>query len=411
MRASYLEKIVPAYAAVIGAGKESIHAIKKAREAGLKVLALDGNKDAAGLNFGDEAFVVDIRDEKRVCYILDQYRATLRLILPVPIGRYLTITGRMNDRYGLPGVTGKAADACTDKWKFHQILSSKMLRDAKACLFRRDETHGFEVLKDMDFPCVLKPRYGSGSRGVKVYQDKDRLLQDAERLTPFEEDYILETCVAGEEYGIDGAVMSGTLSLILLRKKINTPFPHRQCVGYLAVSDEGEDHKFFEAVKEYLGKIVRVLGVDNCLIHGDIIKNSQGGPFIIEMSARPSGHYLNDTFTPLVTGIDETEAFIRYALTGDVERFSFIPLYTKRMMIRFFDFSDVKIRLLPDKFQLYERYPLRDYICRISVGERMENVVDGRIMDRGYFILEGSGEEELVMLGRKLLDEFEVEKR
>lgn len=407
----HMGKDIPAYAVVIGAGKESIHAIKKAKELGLRVLALDGDKEAGGLGYADEAFAVDIRDEALVRSILDPYRPQLRLLLPVPIGRYLTITGLMNDHYELPGVTGRAADACTDKWKFHRILNDRGLRDGKACLLKQGESHGSETLEGMDIPCILKPRYGSGSRGVRAYHDRSELGRDLERLRPFEEDYVLETCVEGQEYGIDGAVIDRTFHLILLRKKLNTPYPHRQCVGYLSVIDDGENHGFFEAVKEHIGKIVTALGVNNCLIHGDIIRDRRGLPFIIELSARPSGHYLNDRFTPLVTGVDETEEFIRYALTGTAGRFSFVPSYTKRMLIRFFDFSDVEVRSIPDEMRLYEKYPLRDYVCRLSFGERLGSVVDGRIMDRGYFILEGNGDEELLMLGRRLLGEFEVEKR
>ena len=84
-------------AAVIGASSESVYAINKAREMGLKVTALDGDANAPGLKYADASFVVDIRDNAKLAAILDEHRPDI--ILPVPIGRYLISTGAMNDRY------------------------------------------------------------------------------------------------------------------------------------------------------------------------------------------------------------------------------------------------------------------------------------------------------------------------
>ena len=48
-------------AAVIGASSESIYVINKAKELGLKVVALDGNPEAPGLKAADASFVVYVQ--------------------------------------------------------------------------------------------------------------------------------------------------------------------------------------------------------------------------------------------------------------------------------------------------------------------------------------------------------------
>ena len=68
-------------AAVIGASSESIYVINKAKELGLKVIALDGNPEAPGLKAADASFVVDIRDPQKVFEILDQNKPDI--VLPV----------------------------------------------------------------------------------------------------------------------------------------------------------------------------------------------------------------------------------------------------------------------------------------------------------------------------------------
>ena len=72
-------------AAVIGASSESIYVINKAKELGLKVIALDGNPEAPGLKAADASFVVDIRDSQKVFEILDRDGNKPDVVLPVPI--------------------------------------------------------------------------------------------------------------------------------------------------------------------------------------------------------------------------------------------------------------------------------------------------------------------------------------
>ena len=51
---------------VIGASKDAIHTIEKAKEHGIYVIALDGNPNAEGFEVADEKVVVDISDLEKV---------------------------------------------------------------------------------------------------------------------------------------------------------------------------------------------------------------------------------------------------------------------------------------------------------------------------------------------------------
>lgn len=394
-------------AAVIGAGSESIPAIHTAHELGLYVIAFDGDENASGLKEADEAFAADIRYPENLYPILDRYN--LRLVLPVPIGRCLITAGAVNDHYRLPGVSRKAADLCTDKWKFHRILQKHSLRNIRAFLLEKGLENVNLSINEIDFPCILKPRFGSGSRAVTVSQDMNCLKKELEAVLPLKEDFIIETCVEGMEYGVDGAVIGGIFYLILLRKKINTEVPYRQCVGYLSVANQAEDRAFFDCLSAYLESAIRILGVNDCLFHADMIRDKTDCPFLIELSARPSGHNLNHLFTPMVTNISGTEEFLKYSLPELGQEYHFSPQSTRQMMIRYFDLSGI-VKRVPDEAELVKRFPLRIYRCNISIGDRLENVVDGAsVMRRGYFVLEAESEERLIRLGEELLNEFIME--
>lgn len=424
-------------AVIIGASREALHTIEKAHEAGLSVTALDGNPEAEGLKAADRGLVVDISDENAV---IEAVRAEKPdFVLTVPIGRYLTASGAVNDALGLPGIGRQMAVLCTDKYRFHRKLQEQKLRDSHCyAVGGRDGMEPEELGKELAdgrfrlaYPAILKPRFGSGSRGIQMIEDQaelDRALQSmkrtpkavavptrcAERTRAMQscmpdamsvyaqqtvrsqetdsqradcEACVLEECVPGEEYGVDGAVIQGRFYLVLLRKKENTPPPARQAVGYVSVLP---GDAFRQQAENYMERVVRCLGLGECLLHADLIR-SDSGPFIIELSARPSGHNLHNLFTPLCTGIDMAEEYIKYRMG---QSWNFTPETTRQAMIHYFDLQG-RVMSVPGEEQVRQAVPsLIGWECHIKAGEELASVSDGHsLMGRGYFILEGEEQE------------------
>ena len=93
--------------------------------------------------------------------------------------------------------------------------------------------------------------------------------------------------------------------MILLRRKLLTPPPARQAVGYIAVSprESEESRRLCERVEACMTEVTDLLGLHNCLLHADLM-TEDGYVFPIELSARPSGHNLHNLFTPMATGVE-----------------------------------------------------------------------------------------------------------
>lgn len=365
-------------ALIIGASSEALHTIEKAHCHGIHVTALDGNPEAEGLQAADKALVVNISNEEET--IEAAKAACPEFVLTVPIGRYLTTVGAVNDALQLPGISRKVAVLCTDKYEFHQRLSSQGLRECRCY-----PVDGEEAEYDITYPAILKPRYGSGSRGIYFLEASCGLQNALKEVTG--EDYVLEECVAGDEYGVDGAVIDGEFYLVLLRKKENTPPPARQAVGYYSVQPSDA---FYQQVKEYLTKVISCLGLKESLFHADLIRGEKG-PFVIELSARPSGHNLHNLFTPLCTGVDMAEEYIKYR-QGQAYRFA--PEETKSMLIHYFDMEG-EVCHVPEREEAAQAAggSLVAWNCNINVGDVLAPVSDGHsVMGRGYFILEVSAD-------------------
>ena len=402
-------------AAIIGASEEALHTIEKAHEYGLTVVALDGNGKAPGLSAADKALVVDISDEEETIRAVREEKADF--VLTVPIGRYLTTIGAVNDALTLPGISKEMAVLCTDKYSFHKTLFEQGLRSCHCYGVGNhlgDETPN-DVLAEklvngelpLAFPAILKPRFGSGSRGIHMLnrrEELERALQEAEG-----ESYVLEECIEGEEYGVDGAMVGSGFQMVLLRHKRNTPPPARQAVAYFSVQPADP---FYEQVKVYMQRVTACLGLRECLLHADLIRGEDGS-FVIELSARPSGHNLHNLFTPLCTGVDVAEEYIKYRMG---KPFCFVPKQTKSMMIHYFDLQG-KVKQVPDQVQVEQtlkelhqisenglpEVSLIKWECHIIAGEALQPVSDGHsLMGRGYFILEGDDQKELALCAEKI---------
>lgn len=395
-----MNKDKPITAGIIGASSESLYAISEAGKKGIRTVAVDGNPAAPGLAHADEGHTVDLRDTSAVFDFFDNH--PVDFLLPVPVGRILTTAGAVNDRYGLPGVSRRAAELATDKWEFHTALAAQGLRKAEAVLFNKKEE--ISGISEMEFPVVVKPRFGSGSRAVKVYRSFADLEEDMADVTSFDEDYIAESCVPGTEYGVDAFIADGSFRMILLREKIITPEPYRQCVGYFAIEKNDSTEALFSRVNGLLSAAVKQLGLNNCLMHADVMDDGNES-FIIELSPRPSGHYLHNYFTRYATGFDMLSEYIAYA-TAVSSGGSYELSYTysaENMMIRYFDLLEGVVESLPDPAEIESMDSVLCYNCYMKEGDRLGKVIDGgSVMGRGFYVIKAPSIAEAMKISREI---------
>lgn len=393
-------------AGVIGASSESIYAIEEAKKRNIYTIAVDGSADAPGLAHADSSAVVDLRDIDALYRFFEQN--PVDFLLPVPVGRILIASGAVNEKLGLPGVGLHATQVSTDKWDFHQRLAEKGLRDAEARLIGSGERT--DSIEDMKFPLILKPRFGSGSRAVKSYQSYAELLDDVGSIVSEDEDFIAETCVPGTEFGADVFVVDGKQHLILLREKILTPEPYRQCVGYFAVERSADRAVLFEEVERLLQGTVETLGIDNCLMHADIMFDGEKA-FLIEVSPRPSGHYLHNYFTKYATGFDMLGKYIDYAIAS-IDGSSFDLGYdynAEGMLIKYFDLPEGIVESIPSDDDISGLEDVVCYTCNIEKGEHIGQVTDGKsVMGRGFYVVRAESLEKGLEICNKIENQFVI---
>jgi biotin carboxylase len=297
----------------VGCGPEQVAGIRAARKLGYRVVGVDGNPQAVGAAACDLFVPVDIADEAAV---IEEARLHSPVaVIPTPIGRFLTTVGAVNDALCLRGVSRETALLCTDKERFHAALvSAGYPRPWRQAFTQWSELDRVEAVRHL--PVILKPRHGSGSRGVRTARTAEELARHVAELseTAGFDAWLCEGLVEGTEFGVDGWVRDGEAHVVAIRQKTLTPEPMRQVVGYSAgVNPPAETRA---AVTEAMRQVVRAVRQSCGLFQADIIVRDDGSIHVIEFAARPPGLVMAEEMVPRLTGVDVLSAGIELVARG-----------------------------------------------------------------------------------------------
>ncbi|MDL2212318.1 ATP-grasp domain-containing protein [Erysipelotrichaceae bacterium OttesenSCG-928-M19] len=389
-------------AIVIGATNDILYGCKLLKEHNIDYYIVDGAQDAPGFKYGNNHAVIDISNEKEVIKYATENN--INFVLPVPIGRYITTWAAVNEKLGLKGLSSQAALLCTDKWLFHKTLNDNGLRNANAFLINKD--FNLTQLDKIKLPQILKPRFGSGSRGVVQIDNIEKLYECISNVIEENEDYILEDAIPGVEFGVDAMILDGNFNLVLLREKKLTPLPNRQAIAYYSKYDENKYHGLLEKATKKVKAIVKQLGINNSIMHADLMVNDKD-IFMIEISARPSGHNMHNNFTIKATDYDMLDNYIRYQMGEDI---TFDEIKVKNVCMHYFDFENVLFKKVPTESEIMEIKGVLQFKCNIKVNDSRRIISQGSdLINDGFVIIQANNREEFDKIINQVKACFEVE--
>jgi biotin carboxylase len=300
------------YALSIGAGPEQCSAIEVAKKLGYKVVAVDGNPNVPGKNIADHFYPIDPKDKKTVIAIAKKYQ--IQFVVPTPIGRIVNTVGAVNDALNLIGISEYSCNLCSDKHLLHKTIPEFTPSHKIAKGFN-------EISSSIQIPYILKPQYGSGSRGIRVLiTPSPSLIKEHLKELKDNEKTLIEEYIEGKEYGIDGIVIGTTFHLIAIRKKKLSPLPHRQEISYSIPHH-------IEGLEQTLKLVTKKLKFEDCVVHADIIITPEKQPIIIEISPRPAGYDITTKLLPKALGINLVEETINLLTNKKV---NVSPKYSKQ---------------------------------------------------------------------------------
>lgn len=299
---------------VLAAGILQVPVIRKAKEMGIYVIAADGDPDAVGLKYADEAIVVNITSEEDVLKVAREKQID-GVIHPCSEVS-MNVMGRLNDELGLSGITREQAIRATNKHLMREAFEKGNAPSPKSILTENAEDAWMHLQNDFSTDGILKPSRNSGSRGIaKVARDMDKAdfvkAYDVALNESRDKSVLIEQFIEGPEFSIEIIVWNGRVNVLTVTDKKTTGAPHFVELGHSQPSCfPAADVETLEAAA-VAG--VKALGVDNCACHAEA-KLMDGKAYLMEIGARLGGDFISTELTHLSTGIDMVAAAINVAL-------------------------------------------------------------------------------------------------
>ena len=142
---------------VIGAGFLQSFIIKKAKEMGIYVLALDGDKDAEGFKYADEFEIIDITNfEKCLKYAQEKF---IDGVMTGATDYGVITTSYIAEKLNLPGIEMNISKLVKDKYQISRVLNEINHNYFKQLYKIRDVKELDELQCKLSYPVIVKPRW------------------------------------------------------------------------------------------------------------------------------------------------------------------------------------------------------------------------------------------------------------
>ena len=209
---------------MLGGGFLQCFVIRKAKQLGYRVLVLDADPHALGFQYADDYAVINIVDEESCLnYAKEQH---IDGVLTAATDFSVLTMSRIAEVMHLPGINYAAAKRIKNKAEVRKCLYDAHADDT-GYSYEIDNLESVrEMLPLIQFPVMVKPCDGSGSRGASRV---DR-AQDFEEACKFAMNgsithrAVAEPFVVGKEYGVESFVDNGEIHVLgIMQKDMTQP--------------------------------------------------------------------------------------------------------------------------------------------------------------------------------------------
>jgi len=316
---------------VVGAGRYQRAVISRARELGLRVVAVDRNPDAPGLRLADVPRVADFSRPGAVLEAVQDLG--IDGVLTVQAERAVPMVAELAEALGLPGIGVGTARLMTNKLAMRNRLAEAGVPQPRFATVRTPE-EARAAVTEIGLPAVLKPADSAGQAGlarIESAEDAAESLPAAVAASPAGE-AVLEEFVEGTEMnGIvvvqDGEVLSTTLCDRL------RPRGRGFGVSWLHVYPPTPQGAQLAEAEQVATDAVRALGLRTGIGFPQILAKPDGGVALVECAARIGGMMAEHLLHAL--GIDLLEIALRLALGEPVTSEHLRERFRRPVAIRF----------------------------------------------------------------------------
>jgi len=301
---------------IIGAGYLQTFVIKKAKELGYFVIAIDKNPNAEGFEFCDEYKAVNIIDID-ACL---EYAKKMNIdgVLTAATDYGVISMAYIAEKLNLPAINLESARCIKNKYQTRKRLSQAGADDTDFYYEVSNDQEIEQVKEKIRYPVIVKPCDGSGSRGATKVESEDNFVSSCKDALgcSLSGKALVEPFITGDEYGAESFVYKGEVCVLGIMKKCMTQPPYYAELGHQIPSQLGEALE--NKVKSCVTKAIKALGVNHGSINMDMLITKDGSVHIVDIGARMGGNLIGSHIIPIGTGIMYMDNMIKAAVGDEV---------------------------------------------------------------------------------------------
>ena len=317
----------------LGAGRHQRAAIRRAKELGYRVAAIDGNPDALGLEEADVAEVVNFVEIPKAIEFAERIRPDG--VLTITSDRAVVSVAAVAEALDLPGIGVDVAVGLTHKVEMRRRLDRAGVPQPRYGSARTAE-EAVAAAEHVRYPLVIKPADSGGQRGVfRVESDQELVERFPESLELSRgREVIVEQFVEGTEMNAMAVVRDGDVIPLTLSDRHRPPGAGF-AVGWIHAYPAALNGNGTAQAEAMVAKTLLELGLRNGIGFPQLIAHPDGPILMIEVAARIPGGQMADLVRHAV-GVDLVEVALRIAVGEPVPDELCRPRFEQPVAIRFF---------------------------------------------------------------------------
>jgi biotin carboxylase len=302
---------------MISAGWEQAPLVQAAKCAGLYVIATGVTAEAEGLQYADEAHVLNPLDLSAVVALART--SAIDAVVADQCDYSLFAAALVAEVVGVPGPGLLPAQRTTNKKLMRLAWEAAGIRQPEFGTFRT-VNEGLDIAERLGFPLIAKPVDNRGNFGVSQILDAPQLRPAlAEALAhAHSREGILERFIEGTMVTADGFAFgdAGHRTLAIASKRM-LGGTRRVAMEIRYPAELPADSVSRICVLH--DRAVAALGVRYGATHGEYLVDAAGQVWPVEVANRGGGVFTSSAIVPAVSGFDLNEALLRQALGEHVE--------------------------------------------------------------------------------------------
>jgi biotin carboxylase len=295
---------------VIGAGESCCGIIETIKKMGYLVVVIGNSENLPANKIADYYFVLEDNDVAGTISICN--KLNVNAIVPTPVERTLRWMGEVANELGLIFLSRKSIENFRDKFKMKMCFQNAGINCAKGILISKEEIYP-GLLKDYNYPLIMKPLDAYASRGVLKIQNYKELKSYLEETSGFSSNgkVIIEEYIGGREFNAEGVCYQGESEIYAIVEKIRGSFPHTIEMGHIIPPAIKEDEE--RIIVDTISSAIRALGMNNGAFNAEIKLYHEEG-YVIEIAGRLAGDFIISHLIEPTTGQDMNKAVVNISL-------------------------------------------------------------------------------------------------